>query len=183
MPMEDGQDLESNTIIILIIIEPSPPVHGTTFRLTAGCHGVRIGQLLTKRFPIRIMWKSLKFKSEHTFLTVNCSTCVSTRSLPHNVVCVFNYRNRGLQQLLACVSHVLGVMELPVEVYYRELLSSAWGWAEERIAGGIVIATRDDDDDDDDYDVTTRAVSHTHTTSKRFEKTQLFVDSSRNERQ
>ena len=26
-----------------------------------------------------------------------------------------------------------------------------------------MIATRDDDDDDDDYDVTTRAVSHTHT--------------------
>ena len=124
------------TYCIIIIIEPSPPVHETTFRWTAGCHGVRIGRLFAKRFLIRIMWKSLKVNSEYTFLTGNCSSTVSTRSLPHDVVCIFNYRHQGLQQLLACTSPVLGALEMPVVVYYPELFSSAWGWAEEPIRIG-----------------------------------------------
>ena len=137
-------------ITTIIIIEPSLPVHGTTFRRTAGCHGIRIGRLFAKRFLIRIMWKSLKVSSEYTLLTGNCSTTVSTRSHPHDVVCIFNYRHRGLQQLLACTS-VLGAMELPVVVCYPELFSSAWVWAEERISAGIVIVAREDGDDDESW--------------------------------
>jgi hypothetical protein len=86
-------------IIIIIIEEPSPPFHGITFRLTAGCHGIRICPLFTERFLISIMWKSQKVNSEHTFLTGNCPTSVGTQFLPHSVVCVFNYRNRELQAL------------------------------------------------------------------------------------